>query len=105
MVVHDCHDENGIGGRPIEKRAWEPGNDDTTNTATERPTNFGKVLNLGLGSLDEYDEILSQISRLGLVARCCIEKLRQRVLVELDSDHRSFERTSAMTWSAGTPLA
>jgi hypothetical protein len=76
MKVHDCHDENAIGGRPIEKRVWKSGNEDPTNAATEWPTNFGKILNLDVGSLDEREEVLSQIWRLGFVARGCFEKLR-----------------------------
>lgn len=105
MKVHDCHDENAIRGCPIEKRVRETGNDDPTDSATKWSTNFGKVLDSGVGSLDQSDEVLSQISSLGLVARRGLNELRSRLVVELDSAQRSLERTSAMTWSAGIPLA
>jgi len=53
MKVHDRHDKYAIGTRLVEKRVGEPRNDDSPNAATEWPTNFGKLLNLGVGSFDE----------------------------------------------------
>lgn len=74
--MHDCHDENPIRGRLIEKRVGEPGNDDPTNAATEWSTNFGKGLNSQVGSLHEGNKVLSEVLRLGFVARGRLKKLR-----------------------------